>query len=402
VKEKFRAPFDINRDSEYLNVFYQTKMGLRMEKLKYIVFLGMVLAACFAMARAQDNPNFRISLSMDFYSAEYLLDYLDFKTNSTMAIAGFRGNQIAAATSVMLGRTARSGDDFENELQRVRSNTRITNDLYGLLPAKEHSVDIRKLLTEVKRRRLDRRVLGTIAEYFPADTKIISDIPVYIVAMGNERAAAVVRRVEWDGNVPKFVGEGEGQPVVILNLARCLQMAPVIDEQFLEMLATLAHECFHAAFSVLKQSWPESLKPATADGMLQDIVQNEGIAYHISMQIHLDEGRRIPQQWFDGTTQAIAVLNRTMLELRSPRLSQSRAQELLMNANLSGSFEGNYGATAGMRMAYEIDRVLGRPALTATLNGGGGAFFLAYREACRRDPSLPAIDGRIMEWIQKQ
>jgi len=60
--------------------------------------------------------------------------------------------------------------------------------------------------------------------------------------------------------------------------------------------------------------------------------------------------------------------------MSSPNLTRSRARELLMNANLSGSMEGNYGATAGMRMAYEIDAHLGRPALSATLLTGSCSF----------------------------
>jgi hypothetical protein len=66
-----------------------------------------------------------------------------------------------------------------------------------------------------------------------------------------------------------------------------------------------------------------------------------------------------------------------------------------MNANLSGSFEGNYGATAGMRMAFEIDNRLGRPALTETLLHGGRSFVSAYQRACLRDGSLPQLDKRI-------
>ncbi len=72
-----------------------------------------------------------------------------------------------------------------------------------------------------------------------------------------------------------------------------------------------------------------------------------------------------------------------------------------MNANLSGSFEGNYGATAGLRMAYEIDKNLGRPALTATLMNGGTGFVQAYEKACQRDNMLPKIDKRILNVIEQ-
>jgi hypothetical protein len=71
-----------------------------------------------------------------------------------------------------------------------------------------------------------------------------------------------------------------------------------------------------------------------------------------------------------------------------------------MNSNLSGSFEGNYGATAGMRMAYEIDARLGRPALTATLMTGSRSFISTYTRACLRDGTLPKIDKQVLRMLQ--
>jgi hypothetical protein len=86
--------------------------------------------------------------------------------------------------------------------------------------------------------------------------------------------------------------------------------------------------------------------------------------------------------------------------MSSPNLTLSRAQELMMNSNLSGSFEGNYGATAGMRMAYEIDSRLGRPALTSTLLTGSRSFISTYTQACLRDGTLPKIDMQVLRMLQ--
>ncbi|RPI04318.1 MAG: hypothetical protein EHM64_10380 [Ignavibacteriae bacterium] len=71
-----------------------------------------------------------------------------------------------------------------------------------------------------------------------------------------------------------------------------------------------------------------------------------------------------------------------------------------MNANLSGSFEGNYGATAGMRMAFEIDKRLGRPALTATLMAGSRSFVTTYMQAYLRGENLPGIDKQVLRMLQ--
>jgi hypothetical protein len=148
----------------------------------------------------------------------------------------------------------------------------------------------------------------------------------------------------------------------------------------------------------MQKSLPDSTRPRNIAEQLLDLAQNEGIAYYISMQTHIGGG--IPsRQWFNATNNAMEKLGSVLGEMCSPYLTQARAQELMMNANLSGSFEGNFGATAGLRMAYEIDTRLGRPALTATLMHGGRSFVLAYQQACLRDGSLPQIDKRILQLL---
>lgn len=366
--------------------------------LASILLLGLICVLSKKVS-AQTNPTFNVSLEIDFNSAEQILDFFDRRTGNIGRVADLRGNRLAAVTSVMLARTSRPIEDFRQQLEFARDQATYENDIYGLLPAKRHTRELRKLLTEVKRRQLDRRVLATIDSYFPQGVKISTSIPVYIVAMGNERAAAVVRRVTWNGNTPTFVGAGSGEAVIILNLARMLEITPTVEKQFIELLSTLAHECFHATFSALKQSLPDSNRPTTLDDQLLDLVQNEGIAYCLSMQIRL--GGQTPHRgWFTATSKAVETLNQALLELHSPNLTRARAQELLMNANLSGSFEGNYGATAGMRMAYEIDNRLGRPALTSTMTGGGRAFLSTYLQACLREKTLPQIDEQVLRLLR--
>jgi len=329
---------------------------------------------------------------VDFSSAEQLLDYFDHKTTNTTHIAELRGNRLAAATSVTLARTARPNDDVIQQMELARDLSQYNNDMYGLLPAKQHVAELRKLVTEAKRRQIDRRVIATLQGYFPADTKLFSTIKVYMVVMGNEKAAAVVRRVVWHGDEPEFVGENEGEPVIIFNLARTIEASSDVQTQFLELLATLAHESFHAVFSKLKETLPGVYVSHSPSDELLDIVQNEGIAYYLSLEIHR-QGKQLSQSWFNETAKAVAALNNALKELSSPDCSPARARKLLMDANLSGSFSGNYGATAGLRMAYEIDTRLGREALTSTLLHGTQAFVDAYRQACVRETSLPAIDS---------
>jgi hypothetical protein len=363
-----------------------------------LIYFGLMSNLTLTL-RSQTNPNFDFSLGVDYNAAEQMLDYFDHRTGNTKYVAELRGNQLAAATSVMLARTEKSDDDFRQQLELARNNTRFESDVYGFSPAKNHIQELRKLLLEIKHRQLDRRIVATIASFFPEQAKISTRFSVYFVVIGNERAAAFMRHVIWNYDVPIFVSEEKGEPIIVVNLARIVEGPNNVEAQFIEVLSTTAHECFHAAFSVLQKSLPDSAKAKNIAEQLLDVVQNEGFAYYLSLQTHL--GERTPSgQWFEGTARAIKALNSVLLEMSSPNLTLSRAQELLMNSNLSGSFEGNYGATAGMRMAYEIDSRLGRPALTSTLLTGSRSFISTYTQACLRDGTLPKIDKQVLRMLQ--
>ena len=243
----------------------------------------------------------------------------------------------------------------------IRDDYNTSDDIYGLKATRSHIDQLRKLLTEIRKRQIDRRVIATVQSYFPSAIDLSGTIPVYVVAMGNERAAAFVSRVIWKDDKPIFVGDNEGEPVIVLNLTRMLEFSSDVNAQFIQSLGTLAHECFHAVFSLYQQNsqtWREYHQRLGPIWQLAELVQNEGIAYLLSLQIQIG-GQTPGNQWFDVTSRAIKALNSASKELIAPSISSQRAQELILNSNMSGSFEGNYGATAGQRMAYEIDSRLG-------------------------------------------
>jgi len=372
-----------------------------MHVLKHHIYLVIVLITILALppkVNSQTNSNFDFSLGIDYSAAEQTLDYFDGLTGNTKRIAELRGNQLASTSSVVMARTEKSKNDFCDQLEIARQIASFESDVYGFFPAKSHIPELRKLLNEIKRRQFDRRIIATISSFFPEEAKISTRFSVYLVVIGNERAAAFVHRVVWNYDTPTFVGEDEGEPIIVVNLARFVEVPTNVEAQFIEVLSTTAHECFHAALSVMQKSLPDSTRPKNISEQLLDLVQNEGIAYYISMQTHIGGG--VPsQQWFNATNNAIEKLGSVLAEMSSPYLTRTRAQELMMNANLSGSFEGNFGATAGLRMAYEIETRLGRPALTATLMRGGLAFVLAYQQACLLDGSLPQLDKRILHLL---
>jgi hypothetical protein len=74
---------------------------------------------------------------------------------------------------------------------------------------------------------------------------------------------------------------------------------------------------------------------------------------------------------------------------------------LIMNSNLSGSYEKNYGATAGLLMAYSIDLKLSRKSLTESLVNGVGDFFKKYQQLAEENGDLPKFDNDVIDMLQK-
>ncbi len=348
-------------------------------------------------SRAQTNPQFDVTLRVDYSSTEEMLDFFARRSSNAERVANQRGNLVAAATSLLLARTERPTDDLVRALELARDTYNGPNDIYGLRSAVSHLDELKKLLAEPKRRRLDRRVIATISSLFPDDARVSLTVPVFVVAMGNENAAAFVRRVIWKENAPVFVGDDRGEQVIVLNLSRCLIRGADVERDFVQVLSTLAHESFHAVYGAYRSGDSADLNPGGPASALASLAQNEGIAYLLSMEIQ-EGGEAPPQQWFDATKRAVEKLNSALIELQSPSLTPRRARELMMNSNLSGSFEGNYGATAGLRIAYEIEKRLGRPALTETVREGVKDFFRKYDELCRQDSNLPMLDDKALRW----
>ncbi|MGB2867444.1 MAG: DUF5700 domain-containing putative Zn-dependent protease [Bacteroidota bacterium] len=365
---------------------------MRFQTSMTVEAVGLVFLASSLMA--QLNSGFSITLRVDYASAEATLDFFDRKTFNATRVAEQRGNQLAAATSLFLAREERPSDDFASQLELFRDHAG-TKDLYGLTRLRNALPRVQALLKETKRRQLERRVVATLESYFPANAQINLEIPVFVVVLGNERAAAFVRHVVWNNNVPIFVGPQQGEAVIVLNLARTAESGGHLENQFIETLATLAHETFHAVFAAyrLRSTQPANESAAHA---LADVVQNEGIAYYISLQLHIG-GESPGDEWYRATRRAVENLEKSLAELQSPSTTPRRAQELLMNSNLSGSFEGNYGATAGLRMAFEIDRRLGRTALTQTVGAGWRSFFEIYRQLSNQAGDLPRFSDQVLE-----
>lgn len=350
---------------------------------------------------AQTNPNFNVSLRLDFSSVDALIELSEGRIANVNRVAELRGNQIAAATSALLARQPYAAADFARELERFRNGSITSNDIYGLNATAAHLQKIKVLLQETKKRQLDRKIVATLESFFPQQARISASIPVYFVAHGNENAAAFVRSVAWVNNTPRFVGEGEGELTIVVNLTRSAQYIQEVQLQFVDMMSTLAHETFHAVFGIYQNSstvWQQHNRRYEPYWTLAELVQNEGIAYLISAQQRT--GAHLSAAQLAGAKQAVASLNSALIELTSPSVTPSRARELIMNSNLSGSYEKNYGATAGLLMAYAIDSKRGRAVLNETIHNGVGDFFAKYQELTNQYGELPKFDEEVIRKLK--
>ncbi len=366
------------------------------------IFTHLLLAALFCTLPLYSQNAFNITLRLDFSSVDALLELSEGKIANVNRVAELKGNQIAAATSALLAREPYSTQTFARELERFRNGASLANDMFGLSATAVYLQQIKILTQDSKRRNLDRRVLATIAPFFPQHSRINASIPVYFVALGNENAAAFVRTIAWRNNVPYFVAEGDGELTIVVNLTRSVQYIRDPQIQFVDMLSTLAHETFHAVFGMYQQTAPvwraNEYKPEPY-WTLAELSQNEGFAYLISLQQR--NGGKLPADRIASARRSVSDLNDALKELSAPDISPARARELIMNSNLSGSYEKNYGATAGLLMAYSIDEKLGRDSLTDCLENGVGDFFAKYQRLAEQNGELPKFDQNVVSILQK-
>lgn len=355
-------------------------------------------------ARSQDNPNFNVDLNLNYTAAERILDLCDGRFVSTSELAALRGNVIAAATAQYISQGGNAANLLQTDLDSLKDGLPITADIFHLRETRDSAAAIREFLNEIEKSNFSRRITATVEQVFPRDARINASLPVYFVALGHENVDAYVRRISWRGDTPQFVGEHEGELTIVVNLARAIGYEGDMKEKFIQLLGTVAHEVFHAAFGALKDESPSWRKFYAArrspfDALI-DITQNEGIAYYLS----IDQAGRgsLPRDWTERSQDVFELFNRNAAQLMSDSVSPRRARALIRAANLSGGDWQSYGAMTGMVMARAIDHVLGRPALVETIAQGPDDFFRKYLAACEQQGDLPRLSDRIAKRISGQ
>jgi hypothetical protein len=267
--------------------------------------------------------------------------------------------------------------------------------------ARQRAPAIRAIIDQCKRHNFSQKVVSTVEQLFPDDVRIKATMPVYFVAFGHNNIDAYVRRVVWNGNTPVFVGEGEGELSIVVNLSKAATYSGPVEEQFIELLTVVAHEVFHVAFGLHQDASPTWQRYFAAHrGYFDDLLeltQNEGIAYYLNLVQHYRG--ILPYEWVQQLPGSIQQFNRSAAELMSPRTSSQRAGELIRASNLSGSHKESYGAFIGMIVARQIDRVFGRDALRETIARGPFDFFGKYIDAMKQDSNLPALSDDVIRYI---
>jgi hypothetical protein len=361
---------------------------------------AVLLASANGWAPAQTNPAFTVNLLLDYESAEQSVALFQDQPVSTGSLAALRGNRIAASTTGLIAEADGVISSLVSYLDSLKYHQIIRDDVYHLEAARRNTRAIQELLREMNRRGFSSRVAATVEQIFPADASLSLAIPVYVVAFGHQNVDAYVRRIVWRGTTPQFVGEGEGELTIVVNLAQSVDYGKDIEERFTTLLGVVAHEVFHAAFSAYKQtaaSWQRYVKDHRRPfDELLDLTQNEGIAYYLSID---QRGRGyLPQSWGEKFAQVFDAFNANAGDLLSPVLPRARIEHLLRTANLSGFWE-SYGAMTGMFIARQIDLGMGRAALIETVARDPFDFFRKYVQLTRRDTNLPKLSPRIEKEI---
>jgi hypothetical protein len=363
----------------------------------------IMLLCSGTLACAQPHARFNLFIDVNYASADQTVELYEGLSGRPADIARLRGSQLALAVTAMLAQRPLSTPDLQRSLEAAKFNQSDGDDHFRMRPARAGVREIRELLETMRRRNFGQRVVSTVEQLFPADGQVNARIPMFVVAFGHQNIDAFVVRVTWDGDTPHPAGETEGEPVIVVNLARAVNEGASADERFIGLLSTVAHEVFHAAFDLYKRNVPfwrsYYASDAGAFDELLDLAQNEGVAYYLSLIQRT--GGRLPHDGLERAQASFQTFNGVSAELLSQRTSPGRAAEILRRANTSGYWE-SYGSITGMIIARQIDQTLGRVALVETLRDGPRAFFQTYLQLMKRDRGIPQLSPLVQQEVQRQ
>ena len=352
---------------------------------------------------AQDYAQFNVFLDQNFASADQTVELFGGLSGHPDQVARLRGSQIALATTEYLAQRPLGFEDLEQSLEAAKYNQSQGDDPFRIGEARSNVGAIKELLVALRQRNFGQKVVSTVEQLFPPNARVTTRIPVYFVAFGHQNIDAYVQRIVWRGDTPQFVGEGQGEVTIVVNLSKAVGYGRELDERFIWLMSVVAHEVFHAAFGAYKDTSPVwrqyyAMRHTNLDRLF-DLAHNEGIAYYLTL-IQRTRGRLV-MDWPDRVRTAFADFNRNSEELLSPRTSPNRIADLIRTANTSEYWQ-NYGAITGMIIARQIDNTFGRAALSETIANGPIDFFLKYIEVMKQQTDYPQLSPTLVQYIQQR
>jgi hypothetical protein len=365
-------------------------------------YITALLAFVFpCVAAAQDYAHFELYLDLNTLSAERVVEIYQGLSGHPEEASIERGSQLSLAVTAGLAGRRLGTTDLTHALEAAKFNQDVGDDVFQMRQARANVASVKDLLLELRRRNFTQKVVSTVEQLFPVDARVRARIPMYVVAFGHKNIDAYVIRVRWQGNVPIPAGENEGDLTIVVNLAKAVGYGSSTDERFVNLLGVVAHEVFHAAYGVFKETDPGwrnyySVERSGFEELL-DLAQNEGIAYYLSL-IQQSHGR-LPGDGLQRVQYAFTRFNSAAEELLSPATPNDRCAKLIRESNTSGYWE-SYGSITGMIIARQIDQSLGRAALVEALRGTPRAFFKTYADLMRRDTGLPALSPEIVRLVR--
>jgi len=364
---------------------------------------AITIILCFLSAvlplGAQES-SFNVVLLLNSASAEQSVALYEGLAGRPAEVARLPGSQLALATTAFLAQQDLNTPQLERGLEAVKFNQGIDNDVFRLREARQNAPAIKELLDAIQRRNFSQKVVSTVEQLFPPGARVSTTLPLYFVAFGHNNIDAYVRRVVWRERSPVFVGEGQGELTIVVNLSKAVSYGRSVDERFLGLMSVVAHEVFHAAFGAYKDGSPGwrqyyATHRSYIDQLL-DIAHNEGIAYYLTL-IQQSQGR-LRDDWVQNVQSAFQAFNNNAVELMSRRITPQRAYDILRLSNTSAYWE-SYGAITGMIVARQIDQTLGREALVETVERGPIDFFQKYVSLMNRDTDLPSLAQPLLRYL---
>lgn len=360
-----------------------------MKRIISVLIVSIVFSGCSNLKEKKDPE---IELNQNFTSSEIILDWFNrgMPDEDIKKIINEPGIQIMESNVIL------NNDEpdehiinFEKDLRLFKDSLEKYKSIYRLNLAYQEKENTQKLLNKIKVSRFDTLVIDRAVQYFPDDFKIKTSADIYYVLTGWKWGDAYVRKIE---NVKgKYKITNQGKPTLIFNLSLFAKLyGKTTDEQFQTLSDIMSHELFHFAFKNYQKNSPNYQIISDSDyfNKLLEIVQDEGIAHYIDMQNNL---RTNFSKYQEYQNENFNNLNKALKLLSSENINAEEKQGLLTSSNV-GKYWSKYGAISGMFMAYHIERLIGKDAITNTIKGGPISFISIYKELQKKNKELHTLN----------